>query len=162
MHFLSNAVPAHWCALLKLVLVVTIAPLAHAAEPPPGRGEQQPERPSARPLALQQRATPLAQLVAEALQNNPEIQAARKEREAASQRVAPAGSLDDPMLEAGVINLPTDSLRFDREDMTMKMIGLSQRFPYPGKRGLRQDVADHRAHEDRVVADEHGVTHATS
>jgi len=141
MHFLSNAVPAHWCALLKLVLVVTIAPLAHAAEPPPGRGEQQPERPSARPLALQQRATPLAQLVAEALQNNPEIQAARKEREAASQRVAPAGSLDDPMLEAGVINLPTDSLRFDREDMTMKMIGLSQRFPYPGKRGLREEVA---------------------
>jgi outer membrane protein TolC len=142
MHFiLSYTLPAHWRAVLKLVLVVTIAPLAHAAEPPPGRGEQQPERPSARSPAPQQRAIPLAQLVAEALQNNPEIQAARNEREAASQRVAPAGSLDDPMLEAGVINLPTDSFRFDREDMTMKMIGLSQRFPYPGKRGLREEVA---------------------
>ncbi len=86
-------------------------------------------------------ATSLTDVVAEALQNNPEIQAARKEKEAAQHRVAPAGALDDPMLEAGFINLPTNSLRFDREDMTMKMIGLSQRLPYPGKRGLRQDVA---------------------
>ena len=128
---------ARWRAIFKLVLVVTIAPLAHAAEPPLGRGEQLPTQPS----APQQRATPLAQLVAEALQNNPEIQAARKEREAASQRAAPAGTLDDPMLEVGVINVPTDSFRFDREDMTMKMIGVSQRFPYPGKRGLREEVA---------------------
>ncbi len=85
--------------------------------------------------------TPLKALVAEALQNNPEIQAARKEREASQHRVSPAGALDDPMLEAGFLNVPTNSLRFDREEMTMKMIGLSQRFPYPGKRGLRQDVA---------------------
>jgi len=84
---------------------------------------------------------PLNRLVAEALQNNPEIQAARKEREAAQHRVAPAGALDDPMLEAGFLNVPATSPRFDREDMTMKMIGLSQRLPYPGKRGLRQDVA---------------------
>ncbi len=86
-------------------------------------------------------ATPLREVIAEALQNNPEIQAARKESEAAQHRIAPAGALEDPMLEAGFINVPTNSLRFDREDMTMKMIGLSQRLPYPGKRGLRQDVA---------------------
>ena len=82
-----------------------------------------------------------SRLVAEALQNNPEIQAAQQEREAARLRISPAQALDDPMLEAGVINLPTNSLRFDRDGMTMKMIGLSQRLPYPGKRGLRQDVA---------------------
>jgi len=84
---------------------------------------------------------PLKELVSEALQNNPEIQAARKEREAAQHRISPAGALDDPMLEAGILTLPVDSLSFRREDMTMKMLGLSQRFPYPGKRGLRQDVA---------------------
>ena len=83
----------------------------------------------------------LAEVASEALRANPEIQAALKEREAAQHRVSPAGALDDPMLEAGVINLPTDSLRFDREDMTMKMIGLSQRFPFSGKRELRRDVA---------------------
>lgn len=89
--------------------------------------------------------TALQELVTEALRNNPEIQAASKEREAAEQRIGPAGTPDDPMLEAGLISVPTDSFRLDREDMTMKMIGLSQRFPYPGKLKLRQDVASREA-----------------
>lgn len=80
-------------------------------------------------------------LVAEALERNPEIQAARRERDAARNRVTPAGALDDPMVEAGVLNFPTESRAIGREDMTMKMIGLSQRFPFPGKRDLRRDVA---------------------
>ena len=84
---------------------------------------------------------PLAVLVAEALENDPEIQAALQEREAARQRISPAEALDDPVLEAGVINAPLASQTFNREDMTMKMIGLSQRLPFPGKRGLRKDVA---------------------
>lgn len=117
-----------WITLASLSSALALGLLAHAAEAPPT-------------VAKAQSTAPLRDLVKEALQNNPEIQGARKEREAAQHRIAPAGTLDDPMLEAGVLNLPTSSLRFDREDMTMKMIGLSQRFPYPGKRGLRQDVA---------------------
>ncbi|MEK7360593.1 MAG: TolC family protein, partial [Pseudomonadota bacterium] len=31
--------------------------------------------------------------------------------------------------------------RLNREDMTMKMLGLSQKLPYPGKRALREQVA---------------------
>jgi outer membrane protein TolC len=83
----------------------------------------------------------LQALLEEAAQNNPEIRAANSEREAAQHRVPPAGALDDPMLEAGVVSVPLASQPFRREDMTMKMLGLSQRFPYPGKRGLRKDVA---------------------
>ena len=83
----------------------------------------------------------LQELMAEAARNNPEIRAAKNEREAALHRVSPAGALDDPMLEAGVINAPLASQTFHREDMTMKMLGLSQKFPYPGKRDLRRDVA---------------------
>jgi cobalt-zinc-cadmium efflux system outer membrane protein len=83
----------------------------------------------------------LTSLVAEALENNPEIRAALRERDAASQRIAPSAALDDPVLEAGVINAPLASSPFNREDMTMKMIGLSQRLPFPGKRGLREAVA---------------------
>jgi cobalt-zinc-cadmium efflux system outer membrane protein len=83
----------------------------------------------------------LSMLVAEALENNPEIRAALREREAAAQRVSPAEALDDPVLEAGVINAPLASSPFNREDMTMKMIGLSQRLPFPGKRGLRGAIA---------------------
>ncbi|TSA52108.1 MAG: TolC family protein, partial [Nitrosomonadaceae bacterium] len=86
-------------------------------------------------------SSPLTALIAEALENNPEIQAALQEREAARHRILPAGALDDPLLEAGVINAPLASSPFNREDMTMKMIGLSQRLPFPGRRGLRQDVA---------------------
>ena len=89
------------------------------------------------------RSTPitLEQLIDEALKNSPEIAAAAREKEAAAHRVSPAGALDDPMVEAGLVNVPIQPLRLNREDMTMKMLGISQRLPYPGKRGLREAVA---------------------
>ncbi len=87
----------------------------------------------------------LARLVATALENNPELNALDNERRAARHRIAPAGALDDPMLEAGIVNLPVESWRFNREDMTMKMIGMSQRLPYPGKRELRTQIATKEA-----------------
>ncbi len=86
-------------------------------------------------------ASSLQQLIGEALKNNPEIAAASHEKEAAGHRISPAGALEDPMFEAGLINVPFQSLRLNREDMTMKMLGISQRLPYPGKRGLREAVA---------------------
>jgi outer membrane protein, heavy metal efflux system len=87
----------------------------------------------------------LRDLVAEALRNNPEVRAAEKEHAAARQRVLPAGALDDPMLELGVLNIPARSLSFSSEDMTMKMLGLTQRIPYPGKRALKRDIAERSA-----------------
>ncbi len=96
----------------------------------------------------------LAALVAEALANNPEIAAARSEVEAAQQRVPVAGALDDPMVELGVINAPLESLSLRREDMTMKMLGLGQRLPFPGKRGLRRAVAEADADSMALAAQE--------
>ena len=89
--------------------------------------------------------TQLAALLAEASENNPDVQAAKRELSAARSRISPAAALDDPMLEAGVVNLPAESLSFRREDMTMKMIGISQRLPYPGKRALRRELAEKEA-----------------
>ena len=86
-------------------------------------------------------APALGALIAEALQNNPELRAAAKETEAADQRVRPAGALEDPMLEAGLLNAPIQPFSLSSEDMTMKMLGLSQKLPYPGKRALREQVA---------------------
>lgn len=83
----------------------------------------------------------VAALVSEALANNPEIAAARSELDAALQRIPAAGAFDDPMLELGVINAPVGSLNLRREEMTMKMLGLGQRLPFPGKRELRRAVA---------------------
>lgn len=86
-------------------------------------------------------ALPIARLITEALTRNPELAAARAESDAARNRVKPASAFDDPMLEVGVINAPLPSLSLRREDMTMKMLGLSQKLPYPGKRALREQVA---------------------
>src|SRR5574341_988668 len=98
------------------------------------------------PAAAQEPAdAQLAALIAEAAQNNPDLQALRRETNAARSRIAPAGALDDPMLEVGVLNYPVESRSFKTEDMTMKMIGLTQRLPYPGKRALRRDVAEKEA-----------------
>jgi outer membrane protein TolC len=83
----------------------------------------------------------LPELLQQALERNPEIAAARARATAADARIAPAGALDDPMLEAGIVNAPLSPFSLSREDMTMQMIGLSQRLPYPGKRALRGEVA---------------------
>ena len=99
------------------------APMTGAADRPPPANPQ------------------LADLLNEAVANNPELAAARSERDAAQQRIAPAGALDDPMLELGVVNVPVDSWSLNREDMTMKMLGLIQKVPFPGKRDLRRAVA---------------------
>jgi outer membrane protein TolC len=109
------------CAL-GLALAWT-APMTAAADRPPSVDQQ------------------LTDLLSEAVANNPELAAARSERDAALQRIAPAGALEDPMLELGVINAPLDPLSLRREDMTMKMLGLSQKLPFPGKRDLRRAVA---------------------
>ena len=44
------------------------------------------------------------------------------------------------MLGFGVVNLP-NNFDFNQEDMTMKEISVSQKFPFPGKRGLSEEVA---------------------
>jgi len=85
--------------------------------------------------------TTLDSLLRQIRARNPDIAAAKFELEAARQRIAPARAFDDPMLEVGVVNVPVESMSFRREDMTMKMLGVSQRLPFPGKRALRAAVA---------------------
>ena len=95
----------------------------------------------ATPAADESSPPQLAALIAEAIENNPEVAAARNELEAARRRIAPAGAFEDPMLEVGVINTPLESLSLRREEMTMKVLGLGQKLPFPGKRDLRRGVA---------------------
>ena len=85
-------------------------------------------------------ATALEALVAEALQRNPEILEAQAALDAARERPAQAGALDDPMVGIVYTNDGwTPSL--GREDMTTLAVMGSQAFPYPGKRDLRRRVA---------------------
>ena len=80
------------------------------------------------------------QLVDEAIQNNPEILAAKQKWEVYKEKVPQARALPDPMLGFGIISLPTN-FSFRDEDMTMKEISISQMFPFYGKRRLMGEMA---------------------
>jgi outer membrane protein TolC len=84
------------------------------------------------------------ELVREALSNNPSIIAAQQKYAALKEKVPQSGALDDPMLSFGVVSLPND-FDFKEEDMTMKEIAVSQKFPFPGKRGLSEEIASRQA-----------------
>ena len=86
----------------------------------------------------------LNHLIEEALQNNPEILSAKKKWEVYKEKVPQAYAIEDPMLGLGIINLPTN-FSFKKEDMTMKEISISQRFPFPGKRSLMREMAEKEA-----------------
>jgi outer membrane protein TolC len=84
----------------------------------------------------------LDSLVRLAAENSPAVRAAVARAEAARARVGPSGARPDPMFMAGVQNLPLTEPGFS-DEMTMKMVGLGQTFPYPGKLSLRTRAAEH-------------------
>src|SRR4030066_449647 len=84
------------------------------------------------------------QLIEEAIQNNPEILAQKKRWELFKQKIPQAAALEDPMFGFGIVNLPTN-FKFKDEDMTMKEISISQKFPFPGKRPLMKQMAEKEA-----------------
>jgi cobalt-zinc-cadmium efflux system outer membrane protein len=96
---------------------------------------------------------PLDTLVVRALAAHPAIRAATARVEAARRRVQPAGLLPDPMLMVGIQNLPlgkeadpaaahgTPMVSDGSDPMTMRMIGVGQTIPYPGKLAARRRIA---------------------
>ncbi|MGQ0694468.1 MAG: TolC family protein [Nitrospiraceae bacterium] len=84
----------------------------------------------------------LSELIQEALARNPEIVAARKQWEAATNRIAQVQSLDDPMVSVEWWNFP-ESFNLGRTQHTI--ISLSQKFPFPGKLALKKEVASRSA-----------------
>ncbi len=84
-------------------------------------------------------------LIDEALQNNPDYLAAIKQTESAEAQIPQAAALPDPKLGFALMNLPVNSFEFDQEPMTGKKISLMQMFPFPGKLGLKQDMAEYQA-----------------
>jgi len=87
----------------------------------------------------------LNDLIEEALIKNPDVVAAKSKWEVSRERPPQSGSLDDPMIGLGILNLPTRNFSFRSEDMTMKEVSITQRLPYPGKRSLRVEAAEKEA-----------------
>src|SRR2546425_5960353 len=97
----------------------------------------------------------LQTLVAEALARNPTVAQRESAVRAATLRIRPAGSLPDPMLTLGGMDLVLPHFEFNHSDFTEAAVELSQEIPWPGTLGARSGVmhaaaAGARA-EERVV-----------
>lgn len=78
----------------------------------------------------------LAELVLEAVEANAEIRADRERVSGLRAASDYAEALPNPRLGVGLINVPVDSFDLDQEPMTQKQVSVTQRLPWPGKRGL--------------------------
>src|SRR5256886_8834377 len=100
---------------------------------------------SARPAHAQDSApvagdSGLQSLVAEALARNPTVAQRQSAVRAATLRIRPAGSLPDPMLTVGVMDLVLPHFEFNQSDFTEADVELSQEIPWPGSLGARSGV----------------------
>jgi outer membrane protein TolC len=89
----------------------------------------------------------LTHLLKEALDNNPEIAAARSRYDAARQRPSQISSLPDPMLSPGYSSngRPWPGAGLGSEPTSNIGFMVSQEFPFPGKRKLLGDMAEKEA-----------------
>jgi cobalt-zinc-cadmium efflux system outer membrane protein len=137
--------PVRICQSVLTASVIAIAPSIFAqsrtASPATGRAERS---------SATSEPGELGDLLRLADSVNPVIIAARNRVAAARARIGPASAWPDPMLMAGIQNLPLGKMSaqgmamstLPGDDMTMKMIGVSQTIPYPGKPGLRRRIAE--------------------
>lgn len=100
----------------------------------------------------------LPALVETALRNNAEVRMAESKARMFESRAGQAGSLDDPMLMLKIQNgIVTSPLDFRRDATTSKVIGISQMFPYGGKRELKKDAARYEAESYRFQTGERKI-----
>lgn len=106
--------------LATALLLLTIAPV-RAAEPA-GTLELQP-------------------LIDEAVRNNYDVLATGAKVQAANARTKLAGSLPDPMVMVGYQNEGWNTYTFGRMEGAQWMYSVSQMFPFPGKRAIKEEMA---------------------
>jgi outer membrane protein TolC len=84
--------------------------------------------------------------VSEALGANPGLAEIKERARAASAIPLQVGTLADPVVSIGTVNLPTDTFSFTQETPTKAVeFGVKQAIPFPGKLGLRQEAAEFEA-----------------
>jgi outer membrane protein, heavy metal efflux system len=84
----------------------------------------------------------LADLVDEALVNNPDILSSQAKIEAAGYRIPQAKSLPDPMVMIGYQNSGLKKYTYGMEPDAQWMFSASQEFPFPGKLALKGAMAE--------------------
>jgi cobalt-zinc-cadmium efflux system outer membrane protein len=98
-----------------------------AAEAPPPSGPE--------------KGLPLDPLINEALSANPELKAMEQRARAAGFRVPQARALPDPMVMFGYQNVGWSRYTYGKNEDAVYMYSASQTFPFPGKLGLKGEMA---------------------
>ena len=80
-----------------------------------------------------------------ALEGNPGLAAMQARAKALATVPSQVGTLPDPMLSLNALNFPTDTFSRSQEPMTQIQIGIGLTLPFPGKLGLREQMADSQA-----------------
>ena len=93
----------------------------------------------------------LDELIAEGLENSPEIHMSAARTTAARHRIPQAKSLEDPMIMFGYQNEGFDDITFGEMPDSQLMFSASQMFPYPGKRALKGEMAKQEAEGLRAL-----------
>ncbi len=90
-----------------------------------------------------QAVTPLAELLAEAEKNNPQIEAARQGWQAAKQVPTQVSTLPDPQftLQHFSVGSPRPFAGYTNSEFAFIGLGVSQDIPYPGKLRLKAEIA---------------------
>jgi outer membrane protein TolC len=92
----------------------------------------------------------LKELIEQSVAARPELRQAEATVRAERERVPQAGALPDPVLSLGIQNDGFKEINVGKMETSFYQVMLSQGLPWPGKRGLRTDVA-------RISADEAGA-----
>ncbi|MCX5888414.1 MAG: TolC family protein [Deltaproteobacteria bacterium] len=90
----------------------------------------------------------LQALIDESLKANAEVKQMRASFQASKETIRSAGALDDPEVAFAMKDIPTDTWNTYSDPQSQKMLELSQKFPFPGKRRLRSEVAAEQTNSD--------------
>src|SRR6202790_2962816 len=98
-------------------------------------------------LSAADQSTPLSALLEEATRNNPDILAARRGWQAATQVPSQVSTPPDPQVTVQHISVgsPRPFAGFSNSDFAYIGFGISQDIPYPGKLSLKAEAAQRDA-----------------
>ena len=156
MHRLTSGVTRFFGTVVLASVLSSLSPTTMTAQVPtdasqtPAPMRDQGSHPAASP-------SPLAELVREVEQSNPEIAAALHAWQAATNVPKQASGLPETEITVQQFSVgsPRPFAGYSNSDFAYVGIGASQDFPYPGKRRLRSEVAEREA--DSMNAQSDGV-----
>jgi len=96
---------------------------------------------SAMAAAAAEATLELQPLISEALQNNHDVWVSEAKWKSSSSKVKLAGSLPDPMVMVGYQNEGWNQYTYGKMQGAQWMYSISQMFPFPGKRALKEEMA---------------------